>query len=428
MKKINKKQKIIFIFTIALIVIAIISIITNSIIKYNNKISDENYFSVLANANSKLVANYIKEGITIGGITGTLEVLDTSDATATEQDISWGKTGYVNGIKITGTRIDTVAQAKEAQKNFDKNTILLDDYGNNVTVPAGFKIAEDSATSVTGGVVIEDVSADGSTQYTKGSQFVWIPIGDVKTDSNGTITPITLGRYTFASNGTATLVQSADDYKKETQLKSVSTDSYYFQELLKEKSTKNTKAKDLESFILKSTSRGGYYIGRYEAGDAYATTTARTSSSSDSNPVVCKKDFYPYNFTTQSTIASLCQGMYNSNYFESDLSNSYAWDTAIVFIQTFSGDKDYSRQIRLQNTIAKCSEATDGKNKDIRCNIYDMAGNTSEYITEWCSTSNNPCVIRGGCFANDASYPSVRAYGLITSQLDYRSGRPILYL
>lgn len=38
-------------------------------------------------------------------VAGTLEVLDTSDATATSSDISNGKTAYVNGEKITGTHI-----------------------------------------------------------------------------------------------------------------------------------------------------------------------------------------------------------------------------------------------------------------------------------------------------------------------------------
>ena len=179
MKKVSKKQRLIIAISILLLLIILATVITSNI-NNNSKIANEGYLATTANASSNLVADYIKKGITIGGITGTLEVLDTSDATAKPEDISWGKTGYVNGEKITGTRIDTVAQAKEAQQAFSENKILIDDYGNNVKVPAGFKISEDSATSVTGGVVIEDVSA--GDENTKGSQFVWITGGGKKTD------------------------------------------------------------------------------------------------------------------------------------------------------------------------------------------------------------------------------------------------------
>ena len=41
--------------------------------------------------------------VSIGGITGTFETLDTSDANATPEDIIWGETAYVDGQKITGT-------------------------------------------------------------------------------------------------------------------------------------------------------------------------------------------------------------------------------------------------------------------------------------------------------------------------------------
>ena len=114
----NRKKKLIVATAITLIVIILAIVITTNIISNNSQIASEGYFATTANANSKLVASYIRKGITIGGITGTLEVLDTSDANATPEDISWGKTGYVNGVKVTGTRIDTVAQAKETQQVF----------------------------------------------------------------------------------------------------------------------------------------------------------------------------------------------------------------------------------------------------------------------------------------------------------------------
>ena len=420
MKRLKKKQKLIIAIAIILIVVILAIVITTNIISNNSQIANEGYSATTTNANSNLVASYIKNGVKVGGITGTLEVLDTSDATATAEEIAWGKTAYVKGVKVTGTRIDTVAQAKEAQQAFSQNKILIDDYGNNVKVPAGFKIAADSATSVTGGVVIEDVSAPGKTSDTKGSQFVWIPVGDLITDTNGSTTTITLGRYTFGRDGTPTPVQTAENWSQEVAI------STYFKELATS-SYGNATAKNLEQFISKATISGGYYIGRYEAGDATAKTSQH-SSSGTTNPVTCKTDVYPYNYVTQSQASSLAQEMYTSSNFDSDLINSYAWDTAIVFIQIFSGDTDYSRQTRLQSTLAKCGEATDGTNKDVRCNIYDMAGNTVEWTTESFSYMSNPCVNRGGYYYRSDVCTSSRSSNTTTGSSNNNSFRPTLYL
>ena len=73
-----------------------------------------------------------------------------------------------------------------------KNTTVKDSLGNQVVVPAGFKVVNKDA-NVTDGIVVEDVSHSA----TAGSQFVWIPVGDVIKDSAGNKETITLGRYVF---------------------------------------------------------------------------------------------------------------------------------------------------------------------------------------------------------------------------------------
>ena len=421
MKKLSKKQKLICFIAIMIIAVILAIIITTNIIRNNNTVANEGYLATIANAGSSLIASYIKKGITIGGITGTLETLDTSDATATPEDILWGKTGYVNGVKITGTYDNsTLAQLKRSGQTVSENTIVEDRYNNQIKVPAGFKISEDSPVTIPEGVVIEDSTA--GDENTKGSQFVWIPVGDVITDSNGSTTTITLGRYDFNSDGSTTTVSSS--YTEDT---AESHNSSYG----------NVIAKDINDFIEKANSSGGYYVGRYEAGDAYATSSERTSSTSDTNPIVSKAGVYPYNYITQSQASSLCQGMYSSSNFESDLINSYAWDTAIVFIQEFSGDTDYSRQAgrNTARAVQKCGESILDYNldegdvaQDIRCNIYDMAGNTREWSTETSSNTYAPCVIRGGYYSVLYYYTRSRNNGNTTGSSPGTSARPTLYL
>ena len=92
--------------------------------------------------------------------------------------------------------------------------------------------------------------------------------------------------------------------------------------------------------------------------------------------------------------------MYSANnYFESDLINSYAWDTAVLFLQEYDNRieavKDnsnykakYSIQarlsVRIKNTGTNASSIAED-NKDKICNVYDMADNCYEWTTE---TSN----------------------------------------
>lgn len=63
------------------------------------------YGMVTVTGDRNLIPENIKKGEKIYGVTGTLDVLDTSDATAGPDDILVGATAYVNGQKITGTHV-----------------------------------------------------------------------------------------------------------------------------------------------------------------------------------------------------------------------------------------------------------------------------------------------------------------------------------
>lgn len=76
-------------------------------------------YSTLANTIG-LTPDVIKKDTVILGVTGTYGI-DTSDATATADDIAVGKTAYVNGVKVVGTGIVISAQEYNQINN------LLDD-------------------------------------------------------------------------------------------------------------------------------------------------------------------------------------------------------------------------------------------------------------------------------------------------------------
>ena len=317
----------------------------------------------------------------------------------TETEVTFTVVGTVDGTDYTIKKTVNVASkykqrqypAVEANKTYNENTTLQDAYLNKIVIPAGFKVTNDT-TNVAEGIVIEDATSGA----TAGSQFVWVPVGKI-TKADGTETEIKLNRYTFASDGTPTA-------KNEERI-----DSYYSETASKG----NTVAKSISDFKSSVAANGGYYIGRYEA-RKNATSGKLTEVNSDS----------VWNNITQPDAATQARNMYDEQQpFTSDLMNSYAWDTAITFIQKCTDKTNYAKQNSLNTSLSQT-----GTTNDNPCNIFDMASNVWEWTTETSSNPGYPCVYRGGSYYNSSSYTRYRSYNGTSRSSDYLGLRPLLYL
>ena len=330
--------------------------------------------------------------------------------------------------------------------------IAKDKKGNQVVVPGGFKISSASGESVQQGIVIEDKD---------GNQFVWVPVSNKIVKDDGSEVEIILGRYTFATSspGTPIPIQKGSEYDQTTLAQAtsgtlntkygVAKSDYYFYELSDSRTSNeksdltgtNTTAKNLKNFIEKTESNKGFYIARYEAsyGSGYNSSGTDTAtkfanakplskvSTANSTSSMNYKEGTLWNFITQPQAALVSQNMYkNDKYVESDLINSYAWDTAIVYIQAM-GNSNYANQADVNGTLKNT-----GSTGDEKCKIFDMAGNTSEWTTEYStytsSSSAYRCTLRGGYCDNSNSYTSTRVFSNAAYSYLGISFRPLLYV
>ena len=283
-------------------------------------------------------------------------------------------TGTVNGKSYTKEVNVTVNQFKNVYEYMQKNTEVTYPDGKKVWIPKGFKIADDSASTVQGGVVIEDKD---------GNQFVWVPVATIA------------------------------DYKR-TWYTGFGSLSSYSESLPEDEKTSVERYK-------------GFYIGRYEAGDKESTGTTkatfRTSSSDTSNSVTIKADQVPYNYVTRTEAVSLAEGFATKQGYKAKtkLVSSYAWDTTIAFIEktvnnygsSSSQGNYYNTSVNYKDITAESKpEKTKAENSSLLvatgqttpvCNIYDMGGNVWEWTTESYSRAYGPYAHRGGCYGGDSA-------------------------
>lgn len=394
-----------------------------------------------------------------GGIIDKAELASdmyANDTAYTDQSMI-NATAYLdemlNGVTGGGTdepEVPTmpISEAKQQDNGMTEKTIVIDGKNNKIMVPKGFKIASDSGDTVQQGIVIEDVSASTDTAV-QGSQYVWIPLGTFIKDDGSTSKEIKLGRYTFSTtDGTTTEpLQYAENYAGEP----VPIVSYYTEATEYDAGNessgldgRNATAKNLEEFI-KSTKpieeggNGGYYIGRYEA--SYASGATSTSEVGDyanckaaskvstafSDSSMSYNAGTLWNWITQPAASKVAINTYEeSESVKSDLMNSYAWDTAIVYIQEAS-TPNYANATSKNDSLSYT-----GTNSDEVCKINDMASNLNEWTTEHSSYTDSshayPCGNRGGNYYDGNRYTAVRGSGYATSSSSHIGFRLMLYV
>ena len=285
------------------------------------------------------------------GIIAKAKDAETKSAEASQNDLK-GMNGLVsemegalaeNGSAGSGSGNGNI----ESGNNFvTKNTEVTYPDGK-VWIPEDFKVADDSASTVQGGVVIEDKD---------GNQFVWVPVATIA------------------------------DYKR-TWYTGYGSFSDYLEALPEDEKTSVERYK-------------GFYIGRYEAGDKESTEAKTLRSSNDvTKTVTIKANQAPYNLVTGTQAVSLAEGFATRQGYKAKtkLVSSYAWDTTIEFIQKVNSDYgssleegNYKDTTFSYTDITGASKTKANKSSILVptgqttpvCNIYDMGGNVWECTTE----------------------------------------------
>lgn len=279
---------------------------------------------------------------------------------------------------------------------------------DGVKIPTGFYYVGGTKAS---GIVISDNKNDKNKYRNQkvvgtdllGNQYVWIPCTTDSSSSDLQYARTEWGvEVDGADNSRAikdelTLTDSSVTYSDADTANGINAD--VSKEIVAQiKAEKTSVAK-----------YGGYYIGRYEVGK-------------NGDTAVVKYNQTPYASITWSTAYGLAKKIITNSEATSYLCSSYAWDTAVNFIQNNSTAKNYATSIEGFNgnwnpqavkdpsgNVIKPAGTSQQLNTGLTtqfCNIFDMGGNEAEFTTELNPGTSETVVLRGGRYNSYVHCPA----------------------
>lgn len=270
----------------------------------------------------------------------------------------------------------------------DENTIYKDSESNKeAVIPKGFKVSEDPTEQKidTGLVVIDQ----------EGNEYVWIPCTIDGTD--GTVTysreETKWGIETDGSDNSRAVKDELTLLDAGVTYSELDIQNGINQEISQEIVNQiNAEKASVEKYK-------GFYIGRYEVGK-------------ENNKAVIKQDKEPYAEIKWIDAYHQAKGIGGGTAATTYLCSSYAWDTALQYIETKTENTDYGSNISKYNGNWKSKNIVDkhgniikkaGEAKKLNTglttaiyNIYDMGGNAAEFTTELNPGTSETLILRSG--------------------------------
>ena len=278
------------------------------------------------------------------------DVKDSGESSILEVSMN----GYNYAIQSTGDILE-VKKIGEITGQEKSNTLVKDSLGNNIVVPAEFRVVNPT-DNVEDGIIIEDAD---TSRATVGSQFVWIPV-------------ISEDQYVRDVNYVNTSISSK-----------AFTDKGYLPDGIQPEIDDSINNENAERKAVLNS--GGFYISRYEAGKEGVDT------------LVSKEGSTVWNYISQDECKEKAKKFINNSYVKSALCSGIQWDVMMKVINgKLDGNNNPYNVTEYNESRHTNSPDVSGKNiADKVYNIFDLEGNYFEYVAEK-SNDQYPFIGRGG--------------------------------